>query len=134
MPFSTYSNAFDKYSHDDWVCFVAPFDLNPENRINVLTSMNLVGVLHVQSDGKTLVSQKKLKVRKIENIDNARTFGFNDGSAMGIIIEPDRGFNTSTPSGEKLKIEGEWHPALYFKGNSGGGVFYKCKAVEIIKN
>ena len=133
MIFCTSAMAFDKWQHKDWVCFIDPFDLNPENRINVLGSLDKAWVLHVEKNGKKLLDQKKLGIRMIKNIDNMRSFGLTDGTAMSIMIDTSFGFNKST-NGRKLEIKGEWHPATYFKGHAGGGFSYRCKPVELVRD
>jgi hypothetical protein len=127
------SYAFDVTRHNDWVCFVNPFDLSPENRINVLGSVEKVGVLQVGRDGKTLKNQRSLGLREIRNIDNTRSFGFSDGTAMAIVTDASFGFSQSA-KGERLEIKDGWHPAIYYKGHSGGGFTYRCKPVQLTSN
>ena len=53
MLISVPAQALDKWEHKDWVCYIDPFDLNPENRINILGSLGFASRLHVKKDGKT---------------------------------------------------------------------------------
>jgi hypothetical protein len=129
---SVSSQALDKYEHKDWVCYIDPFDLNPENRINILGSLGSAMLLHVKKDGKKLLDMKTFDIKFIKNVDNMRNFGFSDGSAMAVMIDTTFGFNKST-NDRKLKINGEWHPATYFK-DSAGGYSYQCKPVELTRD
>lgn len=114
--------------HNDWVCFVDPFDLNPENRINILGSIDLIGILHVERDGKKLKGQRKLNLSSVTNADNVRVFSFSDGSTFSVVLDTSYGFNQDQ-SGRKLEIIDGWHPGIYLKGR--GGIMYKCKPVEL---
>jgi hypothetical protein len=127
------AQAIDKWEHNDWACFIEPFDLKPENRVNILGSLDAAWVLHVKEDGKKLINQKKLGIRTVQNIQNMRNFGFTDGTAMAIMIDTSFGFNKST-NGRKLEIKGEWHPATYYKGNTNGGFSYRCKPIELVRD
>ena len=122
------SYAVNVDTHNDWVCFVNPFDLSPENRINILGSIDLVGILHVERDGKKLKSQRKLSLRGVSNVDNHRVFSLSDGNAFSVVRDTSYGFNQDQ-SGRKLEIVDGWHPGIYLKGR--GGVMYKCKPVQL---
>jgi hypothetical protein len=131
IPFANASSS-DMYEWNDWVCYVSPFDQHPDNRINLLGSMKKAYVLHVESDGKTLISQDSLRIVKVAKAQNTRAFSLEDGSALSVVIETSWGFN-KRPDGRKLTIDGAWHPAIHIKSGKGG-IFYKCKAVTIEKD
>ena len=131
IPFANASSS-DMYEWNDWVCYVSPFDKHPGNRINLLGSMKRAYVLHVKSDGKTLISQDSLRIVKVAKAQNTRAFSLEDGSALSVVIETSWGFN-KRPDGRKLTIDGAWHPAIHIKSGKGG-IFYKCKAVTIEKD
>jgi len=136
IPFITISvsaQALNKWDHNDWACFIEPFDLKPENRINLLGSLDAAWVLHVKEDGKKLINQKKLGIRTIQNIQNTRNFAFTDGTAMAVVIDTNFGFNRGT-NGRELEIKGDWHPATYYKGNANGGFSYRCKPIELVRD
>ena len=122
----------DMYKWNDWQCYVSPFDKYPDNAINLLGSMQRAYVLHVKSDGKTLISQNSLRIVKVTKAQNTRAFSLEDGSALSVVIETSWGFN-KRPDGRKLTIDGAWHPAIHIKSGKGG-IFYKCKAVTIEKD
>jgi hypothetical protein len=130
IPFANASSS-DMYEWNDWVCYVSPFDQHPDNRINLLGSMKKAYVLHVESDGKTLISQDSLRIVKVAKAQNTRAFSLEDGSALSVVIETSWGFN-KRPDGRKLTIDGAWHPAIHIKSGKGG-IFYKCKAVKVEK-
>tara|TARA_B110001450_G_scaffold186047_1_gene174082 strand:- start:691 stop:1158 length:468 start_codon:yes stop_codon:yes gene_type:complete len=126
------AQALDKWEHKDWVCYIDPFDLNPENRINILGSLGFASRLHVKKDGKTLLDQNNFDIKMIKNIENMRNFGFSDGTAMAVVIDTTFGFNRNK-NGSKMKINGEWHPALYVRDGSGG-YSYRCKPVSVTRD
>ena len=121
----------DMYKWNDWQCYVSPFDKYPDNAINLLGSMQRAYVLHVKSDGKTLISQNSLRIVKVTKAQNTRAFSLEDGSILSVVIETSWGFN-KRPDGRKLTIDGAWHPAIHIKSGKGG-IFYKCKAVKVEK-
>ena len=125
------AQALDKWEYKDWVCYIDPFDLNPENRINILGSLGFASRLHVKKDGKTLLDQNKVDIKMIKNIENMRNFGFSDGTAIAVVIDTTFGFNKK--NGSKMKINGEWHPALYVRDGSGG-YSYRCKPVSLTRD
>ena len=129
IPFANASSS-DLYEWNDWVCYVSPFDKHPDNRINLLGSMKRAYVLHVKSDGKTLISQDSLRIVKVAKAQNTRAFSLEDGSALSVVIETSWGFNKF--NGRKMTIDGVWHPALNIKSEKGG-YLYKCKAVTVEK-
>ena len=129
IPFAKASSS-DMYEWNDWVCYVSPFDQHPDNRINLLGSMKKAYVLHVESDGKTLISQDSLRIVKVTKAQNTRAFSLEDGSALSVVIETSWGFNKF--NGRKMTIDGVWHPALNIKSEKGG-YLYKCKAVTVEK-
>ena len=120
----------DMYKWNDWQCYVSPFDKYPDNAINLLGSMQRAYVLHVKSDGKTLISQNSLRIVKVTKAQNTRAFSLEDGSMLSVVIETSWGFNKF--NGRKMTIDGVWHPALNIKSEKGG-YLYKCKAVKVEK-
>ena len=124
------ASSSDLYEWNDWVCYVSPFDKHPDNRINLLGSMSRAYVLHVKSDGKTLISQDSLRIVKVTKAQNTRAFSLEDGSIFSVVIETSWGFNKF--NGRKMTIDGVWHPALNIKSEKGG-YLYKCKAVTVEK-
>ena len=124
--------AVNVYTHNDWVCFVNPFDLSPENRVNILGSKDTVGILHVERDGKKLKNQRELSLRGVSNVDNQRVFSLSSGDVFSVTIETSYGFNRDQ-SGRKLEIVDGWYPGIYIKGRlGGGGILYKCKPVQLV--
>ena len=130
IPLASASSS-DMYDWNDWVCYISPFDKYPDNRVNLLGSWKQAAVLHVKSDGKTLISQDSLRITKVTKAQNTRVFSLEDGSAFSVVIETSWGFNKGT-DGRELTIDGAWHPAIYIKSEKGG-MSYKCKAVTIEK-
>lgn len=52
---------------------------------------------------------------------------------MAVVIDTSFGFNRGT-NGRELEIKGDWHPAIYNKGNANGGFSYRCKPVELTRD
>ena len=100
----------------DAVCAVKPFDNYPENRINVMATKGIVGIMHVENDFKTFISKPNiLKIELIKQINNMTTHRLEDNSIIAI------DFKTGLSIYYKPPIE-------------KGGIQYQCKKVNWVRD
>ena len=98
------------------VCFVKPFDLSPENRINVLTEKGIAAIMHVEQDGKTLLSTPVVrKIEIVKQVENMTIHKLEGGSIVAI------DFLTGLSIFYKPPIE-------------KGGVQYDCQEVRLVRD
>ena len=72
-------------SNKNAVCFVKPFDLSPENRINVLTEKGIAVIMHVKKDGKTFQSSPVVReIEMVKQVKNMTAHRLDDGSIIAI--------------------------------------------------
>ena len=127
---AAYSKDFNL--HDDWSCFVAPFDKYSGNKINILGSLGFASIMHVQDDGKQIISQSKVRINEIQNLDNMRVFALENSGAFAVTVDDTWGFNKDARSGSQQKLVDGWHPSVsYINGVRTGGQSYTCKPVKI---
>lgn len=98
------------------VCFVKPFDLSPENRINVLAEKGVAFIMHVKRDGKTFSSPPSvLKIERVKQIKNMTSYQLEDNSVIAI------DFDTG------LSI---YYDSLIERG----GIEYECQEVRLSRD
>ena len=101
-------------SNKNAVCFVKPFDLSPENRINVLTEKGIAVIMHVKKDGKTFESSPVVReIEMVKQVENMTAHRLNDGSIIAI------DYTTGLSIFYKPPIE-------------RGGVQYDCQEVSLV--
>lgn len=103
-------------SNKNAVCFVKPFDLSPQNRINVLTEKGIAVIMHVKKDGKTFESSPVVReIEMVKQVKNMTAHRLSDGSIIAI------DYITGLSIFYKPPIE-------------RGGVQYDCQEVSLVRD